>query len=60
MEVVASRGRCRFRSFPRAGRSPEMLSVRRVTPNYPKYAGSFPTFHLMLQPTLGFWSAITG
>ena len=27
---------------------------------YPKYAGSLPSFHLMLQPTLAFWSALTG
>jgi len=25
-----------------------------------KYGGSFPAFHLMLQPTLGFWSGLTG
>ena len=25
-----------------------------------KYSGSFPGFHLMLQPTLGFWSPGTG
>src|SRR5207245_8068985 len=27
---------------------------------HPKYSGSFPVFHLMFQPMIGYWSAATG